>query len=198
MVDQDPKTEQKPRRPSRRPYAVATLLMGFMVVAAWVGRDRFRPVIAGEPAPSFTVQTLTGEPASLQDYRGKVVLLNVWATWCAPCREEMPSMERLYREIDHEDFEILAVSIDAAPGEGRAPGRPGASKADIEAFAEEYGLTFPILHNPSGDIQKAYQTTGVPESFIIGRDGVIYKKIAGATVWDHVQYRELIQRLLES
>lgn len=185
------------RGSSRTPYAVATLLLGLMVVAAWVARDRFRPVIAGEPAPSFVVQDLRGEPVSLADYTGKVVLLNIWATWCAPCREEMPSMERLYRDVGDGDFEILAVSVDAALGERDAAGRSGASKEKLETFAADYDLTFPILHNPSGDIQAIYQTTGVPESFIIGRDGVIRRRLAGATVWDHDRYRELIRSLLD-
>lgn len=185
------------RRASRAPYGVVTLLMGLMVMAAWVARDRFRPVIAGEPAPSFVVQDLQGQRVSLGDYEDKVLLLNIWATWCAPCREEMPSMERLYRDVDDADFEILAVSVDAAPGERDGGGRPGASKDKLADFAAEYGLTFPILHNPSGDIQGTYQTTGVPESFVIGRDGVIQRRIAGATVWDHDRYRELIRSLLD-
>lgn len=183
-------------RASRLPYVVATLFMGLVVVAAWVGRDRFRPVMAGEPAPAFEVADLQGEPVALDDYRGKVVLVNIWATWCAPCREEMPSMERLYRELDDEDFEILAVSVDAAPGETDTRGNPGASKQKLAEFAAEYELTFPILHDPSGKIQGVYQTTGVPESFLVDRDGVIVKRIAGATIWDHENYRTLVSRLL--
>lgn len=176
---------------------MATLLMGLMVVAAWVARDRFRPVVAGEPAPGFTVEDLNAEPVSLRDYAGKVLVLNIWATWCAPCRSEMPSMERLYQDIDDDDFEILAVSVDAAPGEADEAGRPGASKKALMEFASEHGLTFPILHDPSQAIQDLYQTTGVPESFIIGRDGVIRRRLAGATTWDHDRYRELIRSLLD-
>ncbi|MGD2069447.1 MAG: TlpA disulfide reductase family protein [Gemmatimonadota bacterium] len=175
---------------------MATVLMGLMVVAAWMGRDRFRPVTAGEPAPSFQVTDLDGNPVRLADYRGKVVLVNIWATWCAPCREEMPSMERLYGEIEDDDFVILAVSVDAAPGERDQGGRPGVSKTRLAEFAGDLDLTFPILHDPSGKIEDSYQTTGVPESFLVDRDGVIVRRIAGATVWDHESYRELIRRLL--
>ena len=182
---------------SRLPYAFALLFLGLLVVAAWVGRDRFRPLTVGDRAPNFTAQTLEGEPVELEDYRGKVLLVNVWATWCAPCREEMPSMETLYRELGGEDFEILAVSIDAARGETDAQGRDGASKERLRSFAEQLDLTFPILHQPSGTIQELYQTTGVPESFIIDRNGVIVRKVAGATVWDHGNYREFVQRLLD-
>lgn len=201
MADETPPTppsSESPRRtqPSPLPYVVAVLLMGLMVLAAWMGRDRFRPVMAGERAPRFEVADLEGNPVNLSDYEGKVVLVNVWATWCAPCREEMPSMERLYQEVDDEDFHILAVSVDATPGETDEQGNPGASKSKLADFAREYDLTFTILHNPSGDIQRIYQTTGVPESFLVDRDGVIVKRVAGATMWDHENYRELIQRLL--
>jgi len=176
----------------RSPYLWAVLSVGVLVLVAWMGRESYRPVITGSPAPDFAAD-LDGERVRLADYRGRVVLLNVWATWCAPCREEMPSMQRLYDSLEGEDFEILAVSVDAPVGESDEFGRPG---GDLEAFADELGLTFPILHNPSGDIQRIYQTTGVPESFVIGRDGTIYKKVAGPTQWDATVNEELVRRLL--
>lgn len=103
-------------------------------------------------------------------------------------------MQRLYEELDDPDFEILAVSVDAPQGEEDAFGREG---GDLEAFAEAFDLTFSILHDPEGGIQRTYQTTGVPESFIVGRDGVIYKKVAGPTDWDAPVNQELIRRLLD-
>jgi peroxiredoxin len=178
---------------ARSPYLWAVLSAGVLVLVAWMGRERYRPVITGSAAPDFTAASLEGEPVRLVDYRGKVVLLNVWATWCAPCREEMPSMQRLYDSLDGEDFEILAVSVDAPLGQRDAMGNRG---GDLEAFADALGLTFTILHNPSGDIQRTYQTTGVPESFVIGRDGTIYKKVAGPTRWDAPVNEELVRRLL--
>lgn len=103
-------------------------------------------------------------------------------------------MQRMYESLaSHDDFEILAISVDAPLGEVDVGGRAG---GDLAAFAEEFGLTFPILHNPAGDIQRVYQTTGVPESFVIGRDGLIYKKIAGPTDWDAEANVELVRRLL--
>ena len=182
------------RSPLKSPYLWAIVGVILVVVVAWVGRENYQPVITGAQAPTFTVTNMAGEEVSLDDYRGKVVLLNVWATWCPPCKEEMPSMQRLYEGLDDPDFEILAVSIDAPRGQTDAAGRPG---GDLETFAEEYDLTFPILHNPSGSIQRTYQTTGVPESFILGRDGVIYKKVAGPTDWDASVNQELIRRLLD-
>ena len=182
------------RSPLKSPYLWAIVGVFLLVAVAWVGRESYQPVTTGSAAPSFTATNLAGEEVALRDWRGKVLLLNVWATWCPPCKEEMPSMQRLYEEMDDPDFEILAVSVDAPKGQEDAAGRPG---GDLEAFADEYGLTFPILHNPQGTIQRIYQTTGVPESFIIGRDGVIYKKVAGPTDWDAPVNQELIRRLLD-
>ncbi len=139
------------------------------------------------------VNDLAGGLARLSDHSGEVVLMNIWATWCLPCRDEMPSMERLYQDIGEDGFEIMAVSIDAELGLFDQDGQVG---GDIQAFADSLGLTFPILHNPSGDIQLLYRTSGVPESFLIGKDGIIYKKVAGETEWDAPQHKELIRRLL--
>jgi peroxiredoxin len=165
-------------------------------MAAWLGRDwsEARTVRPGGRAPAFEATTLDGRLVSLADYEGQAVLLNIWATWCAPCRIEMPSMERLYQELRDEDFEIVAVSVDAPIGQTDVVGNPG---GDIRAFADSLSLTFPILHDPEGRIQRIYQTTGIPESFIIGRDGLIYRKLIGPTEWDRVEYIDLFHRLLE-
>jgi len=183
------------RNPLRSPYLWALVAVVGIVFAAWHARTGYHPVTAGTLAPDFTVTAMDGEPVSLSDYRDKVVLMNVWATWCPPCRQEMPSMERLYKALEGEDFEILAVSVDAPEGETDAAGNKG---GNLAAFAKEFGLTFPLLHNPSGDIEDLYQTTGVPESFIIGKDGVIYKKVAGPSEWDLPVNQELVRRLLNS
>jgi cytochrome c biogenesis protein CcmG/thiol:disulfide interchange protein DsbE len=175
------------------PYGLALLTAGLVVLFAWANRDRFRPVVPGENAPDFTAFGLDGTEKSGDDYSGKVLLVNIWATWCPPCQEEMPSMQRLYEAVGDDDFEILAISVDAPFGETDAFGREG---GDLQAFAESMGLTFTLLHDPSGRIQQTFQTTGVPESFVVDRNGMIFKKIAGATVWDAPQNVELIQRLL--
>lgn len=141
----------------------------------------------GDPAPEFTARNVrTGQPASIADYRGQVVLLNVWATWCLPCRLEMPSMERLHRRLGGPDFKVVAVSIDKE------------DEAVVMAFVRELGLTFDILHDRSGAIQQVYQTTGVPESFVIDRSGVIIKKVIGATEWDGPVNETLIRRLIDA
>jgi peroxiredoxin len=146
-----------------------------------------RPILKpGLPAPDFNYPGLDGKMVSLSDYRGKVVFLNIWATWCPPCREEMPSMEKLYRELKGEAFEILAVSIDAQGAKVVAP------------FMKEYRLSFPALLDSQGTVQQLYGTTGIPESFIIDKEGVIAEKIIGARNWATPEvirfFRYLIQK----
>lgn len=167
-----------------------------LILAGWfyqANKGRLRPVVPGARAPNFVAYELDGRRVTLRDFHGKVVLVNIWATWCPPCREEMPSMQRLYEAVDHPDFEILAVSVDAPFGERDSGGRPG---GDLGTFARSMGLTFRILHDPSGKIQQIFQTTGIPESFVLDRRGIIFKKVAGATHWDAPQHVELIRRLL--
>lgn len=177
---------------SRLPYVLAGVVLVVAVGLAWIERDA-SSVTPGSPAPDFEAHDLNGDPVSLDDYGGRVVLLNIWATWCFPCRTEMPSMQRLHEEYEGTDFHIVAVSIDEAGGEGRAG---GGVRRKIRAFADSLGLSFQILHDPSGRIQEAYRTVGVPESFVIGRDGTIYHKVPGATRWDTPENRALVDRLL--
>lgn len=183
----------------RVPGVRASALVGaglILILAGWfyqANKGRLRPVVPGSRAPNFVAYELDGRRVSLADFRGKVILVNIWATWCPPCREEMPSMQRLYEAVNHPDFEILAVSVDAPFGERDSGGRPG---GDLRIFAQSMGLTFRILHDPSGKVQQIFQTTGIPESFVLDRKGIIFKKVAGATHWDAPQHFQLIQRLL--
>lgn len=181
-------------RSARFTYLGAVVVALAIVTTAWVARDRFTPLGPGSRAPDFTYPDLDGTPVSLSDLRGKVVLVNLWATWCPPCREEMPSMERLYRAMEGRPFEILAVSVDAQEGGVDVAGREG---GNLRAFAEELELTFPILHDPSMRIQSLYQATGFPESFVVGKDGVIYRKVFGSLEWDTPVMVEFIERLVD-
>ena len=128
-------------------------------------------LVKGVPAPNFTLPGLDGKMVSLDDYKGKVVLLNIWATWCPPCVDEMPSMEKLHQELKSEAFEILAVSIDVL----------GAK--EVIPFMKKHKLSFPALTDTKGAIKSLYQTTGVPESFIIDKDGIVVEKIMGPRDW---------------
>ena len=165
---------------------VLVLVGGLVAATRFLGSDLF-PVSVGSPAPAFRAVTLGTPPVekTLASYKGQVVLLNVWATWCGPCRIEMPSMEQLHRELGPRGLHVVAVSIDD----------PG-SEQQIRDFAKHLGLTFEILHDASGKIQQQYQTTGVPETFVIGRDGVIRKKVIGAATWSSPGNRALIEQLL--
>jgi peroxiredoxin len=144
------------------------------------------PIEAGLPAPDFTFPGINGKMVSLSDYRGKVVLINIWATWCTPCVDEMPSMEKLYQKLKGEDFEILAVSIDFLGLKVVAP------------FMKKHKLTFPALIDSAGTIRIAYRTTGIPESFIIDKDGILVKKIIGPLDWAPSEvlrfFHDLIQK----
>lgn len=181
------------RAGTARVRALAVLVAATVLVAVWIARQRAQPVVAGVRAPDFAAVNEAGDAVTMATYSGKVVLLNIWATWCGPCREEMPSMQRLYDGFPREDLEIVAVSIDAPPDRTDDQGNPG---GDPWAFARELGLTFPIVLDPSGSIRRIYEASAVPESFLIGRDGVIYKKFAGATAWDSPANVELVRRLV--
>ena len=144
------------------------------------------PIRVGLPAPDFTLPGLDGKKVSLSDYRGKVVFVNIWATWCPPCVEEMPSMQNLYQKLKSENFEIMAVSIDSQGAKVVAP------------FMKKYKLTFPALIDSMGTSKRIYKTTGVPESYIIDKDGIIVEKTIGPRDWatpDAISFfQSLIQR----
>lgn len=182
-----------PKKSSWIPYGSVAVVAAFVVLFAWLNKDRLNQVAPGRAAPNFSAFDLEGTERSFDDYRDKVLLVNIWATWCPPCREEMPSMQRLYQEIGDDRFEILAISIDAPFGETDPFGRVG---GDLVAYGDSLGITFTLLHDPSGRVQRTFQTTGVPESFVIDEKGVVYKKISGSTQWDAPQNVDLIRRLL--
>jgi peroxiredoxin len=140
----------------------------------------------GEPAPNFRLRDLNGQMVSLSDLRGKVVLLNFWATWCGPCRVEMPAMEELYRTFSRNDFEILAVSTDA---QGASVTRP---------FQQENHLTFPILHDADYRVGLTYGARSLPMTFMVDRQGIVRHQIFGARDWGAAEAHQLVQMLMKS
>ena len=149
--------------------------------------NEVKPVAVGSVAPDFkAIDLATGDSVSLHErYRGKVTLINIWATWCVPCRVEMPSMEQVYDSLAPQGFAIAAVSIDeGGPDEVREFGQR--ARADLRPPA-----------GPQRPVQQLYQTTGVPESFLLDRHGVIVKRIIGAHDWNSEANRALIRRLLD-
>jgi peroxiredoxin len=138
----------------------------------------------GDPAPNFQLRDMDGRLVSLEEHRGKVVLLNFWATWCGPCRVEMPAMEQLYRSLSRRDFEILAVSTDP---QGAAVTRP---------FQRELRLSFPILHDADFRVGLTFGARTLPMSFLIDRQGIIRERIFGALDWHSPEATRAIQMLM--
>ncbi len=183
---------QKKKINYRAAILVCLAITGFLVLLL-LNRNRSYyksvkqvPIAVGLPAPDFTFPGINGKMVSLSDYRGKVVQVNIWATWCPPCVDEMPSIEKLYQKLKGGNFEILAVSIDSLGLKAVAP------------FMKKHKLTFPALIDPEGTIRISYKTTGVPESFIIDKDGILAKKIIGPPDWAHPEalrfFHDLIQK----
>lgn len=166
---------------------VVVLLLGALGTGAYVLRDELFPVDVGSRAPAFRARTVDGrhQVRSLDDYKGKVLVLNVWATWCPPCIVEMPSFERLRRQIPDTNLKIVAVSIDDVVG------------ADsVRSFARGLGVTFDILLDSTHAIDRDYQVTGYPETFVIARDGTIRKKWIGPADWSSAANVTLVRDLL--
>jgi peroxiredoxin len=138
----------------------------------------------GAEAPGFHLPTLAGEGKDLVSYRGKVVVLNFWATWCPPCVAEMPSLERLHRTLGPEGLAVVTVSTDE-------------DEEILREFVARYELTLPVLLDPGGRVAAgAYRTTGYPETFVLDRRGVLLRHHVGPAEWDTPEalahFRELL------
>lgn len=196
-VEQAPEANPQDDMERARKKALLFILTPILIMVIWsfavkltrepLPEENLPLIAAGAPAPAFTFSTLAGGTSSLSDFRGKVVLVNIWATWCPPCIEEMPDLENLYRRMkrDGVPFEILGVSIDALGGD------------PVRKWVDRFGLTFPILLDPRGKIKKLYRTTGVPETFIVDPQGLLVQKIIGPRKWDEprwVNYMKQIHR----
>ena len=165
-----------------RPFGLtdAMLLVVAAALGLWINRTDWTDF-------NFKLEALDGHTVSLEKLRGKVVFLNVWATWCGPCREEMPSMETLYKEFkSNRDFVMLAVSQDT---KGRAVVAP---------YVEKNGYHFTILLDPENFISQNYDLSGVPETFIIDRKGQIVAHHMGGFDWSRPDVREALQQLLDA
>lgn len=175
---------------SRQQWTVVAGIVGLLAIglgaASHFMHDQLFPVEVGTTAPQFRAKVL-GEPRfkTLADYKGQVVLLNIWATYCIPCRDELPSLQRLYEAYGDKGLKLVAVSVDSY-----------VSEDSIRAFAKNFGVTFEVLHDSAGTIEGLYQATGYPETFVIGREGTIRKKLIGADDWSSRGNRALIAQLL--
>lgn len=166
--------------------AIVAVLAAGLGAASYVMKDELFPVTVGSQAPNFRAKVI-GENRykTFDDYRGEVVLLNVWGTFCPPCIYEMPSLQKLYETYKDSGLKLVAVSIDDA-----------VSEDSVAAFARNLGVTFEILHDPTHAIEKSWQVTGYPETFVVGKEGTIRKKWISADDWNSQGNRALIAQLL--
>ncbi len=164
------------------------LLLGFLLAAllaaaaAAAGAQDLRPWTGGA-TPALSLRDLEGKPHRLEDYRGKVVLINFWATWCGPCREEMPSINRLRASLAGQPFAVLAVNL-AEP------------EARIRRFLEQVPLDFPVLLDRDTAVAKAWQARILPASYVVGPDGKIRLSYLGELDWSRESVRRGIMELL--
>jgi len=142
-------------------------------------------VAVGKPVPPYVAQALDGDRTSLADLQGRPVLLNVWATWCHPCREEMPALEQLHREYGPKGLRVVGVSIDQA---GEEQG--------IREFLQDFGTSFEIWLDPNSDVTGQFSMIGVPNTFLIGPDGTLLWKKVGPVHATDEELRGLIEKSL--
>ncbi len=190
MSDQDPvQTLPAPQRaaPSKPVIVLASVVILALVFSVvWLQSSKYEPLTVGMPAPDFELPNLGDDTVRLSDFRGKVVFLNFWATWCKPCREEMPSMEVLHQSLQKDGLVVLAVSIDRVT-----------TKQDIPPFVKSLNLTFPILVDSWGQTDKRYKLMGVPETYIIDQEGVLQEKIIGPRDWTRLDNLNVVTQLLK-
>lgn len=167
--------------------------LGVVILAAWLNRGSV-PVQKGAPAPEFRFPSLKGDTVALSALRGRVVLLNVWATWCTPCRWEMPAIQRLYDRLGPRGLVVLAVSEDMEPGPGADF---GGTSMDVVPFVRDNRLSFTVLLDPHNRAQDLYGLTGLPTTFVIDKSGRIVRRVLGPAKWDEPPYSAEIERLLE-
>jgi peroxiredoxin len=169
--------------------ALRTAVVVLVVVAAAFAYVRLAAnkgyaLKAGADAPGFRLESLAGGEVDLASQRGKVVVLNFWATWCPPCVAEMPSLERLHRALSPEGLAVVTVSTDE-------------DEAELRSFVSQRGLTLPVLLDPGGRVAGgAYRTTGYPETFLLDRDGRVLRHVVGPAEWDSPEMLADLRRLL--
>lgn len=169
---------------------VVCALLTFPVSAAWDVKPklghRLAPLQESIPAPDFVLENMDEEKVSLKEFRGKVVLINFWATWCPPCRREMPSMERLYQKINGDNFTVLAINQ---------------MEAEDLVFAFtgqlEIDLTFTILFDKDSSVSQAFNVKGLPTSYLIDKKGNIRYRAIGGREFDHPEVEKLITDLIK-
>jgi peroxiredoxin len=165
-------------------FSLFFLLSGVAQATAPLADLLIVPEVSRHSAPDFVSENLRGGNTGLADYKGKIVLLNFWATWCMPCRAEMPGMETLWQKYKEQGLVIAAVSVD----EG--------SRGRIETFSKLLDLSFPILLDPESEVSDLYKVSNMPTSFLIDRNGKIISRIVGTEEWASPEAVQLVEDIL--
>ena len=169
--------------------AASLLLFGLSLIIVQVKGGKAAPEVrpeVGYMAPDFDLPGLDGQRVRLSDFRGKkAVFLNFWATWCPPCRLEMPTIEKAYQEFKTRGLEILAVSIDAGP------------KRAVKDFMQEFKLTFPALLDPDMEVMQLYRLFSIPATILIDKQGIIRHRELGYSDWTDPESQELLEEILK-
>ncbi|UZJ78132.1 TlpA disulfide reductase family protein [Fictibacillus sp. KU28468] len=172
-----------------KPFIIVLILVGLIGLALWTSKQEAQPkdrnasrgtfsaveenghtgLKPGNKVPDFTIMALNGEKVSIKDYRGKKVILNFWATWCPPCRKEMPDMQKVFNQYEEKKLEILAVNLRYTEK----------STDSVSEFVKERKAAFPILLDTDGTVSKKFQAVSLPTSYLIDSKGIIQKKIIG-------------------
>lgn len=160
--------------------SILTALITLLLLAC-TEEPQFEPPAVGKPFPSLTLQALDGTTENLAQHRGKLVILHVWATWCPPCRKEMPGLERLSKKLDPEKFALLGVSVDEDANL-------------VREFKRKYGVTFARYIDPEKAIaQGVLNVKAYPETFLIASDGTLLRRMVGEHQWDSPAMIALLQ-----
>jgi len=187
-------TESNP--PSRKKRWEIFMLVSLVTGILWTVVSRV-PSSVGEPlssspspregflAPDFTLDTLDGKKVALSELRGKIVIINLWATWCPPCRAEMPALENAYEQ--YKDSEVIVLGLNVTNQD---------SEKDIPPFVKEFGLTFPILLDRDGSVSTLYQLKALPTTYFVNREGIIRTVVIGGPM-NETFIRSKIEALLQ-
>jgi peroxiredoxin len=170
-------------------FLVILILFAVVFAISLLVKDKHvakKIIRSGDRAPEFRLQALDGRQVSLSDFRGKVVLVHFWATWCPPCVEEIPTLDRLYRELKGREFELLAVSADEGGVEA------------VTAFMKKNRLNVPVLLDPDRTVAGLYGTYKFPETYIVDRQGVVRYKAIGPRNWSDLAHVKIVRNIIET
>lgn len=186
-VSEEQKNSSSSMVPKLLMFSAIVAVFAVTVLVLWGGRHELRRIKPGYPAPDFTFNDLDQKEVSLSDYKGKVVLLNLWSITCPPCIEEIPYLESLYQKMKgNEDFHLLTVVTNR-----------GETEKEVRPFVEKHGLNFHVLIDFKKVAWRRYKLTGWPETFLLDRDGIIIERYIGPKEWDAPKFIEKFNKLLD-